>query len=146
MHRSLVRLAVVPIILFLLQFVQSPALAQDASEPKSAATAFLNALDSSDPGAIYDKWVASRAKEAITKLSFIQNVNVFRIQAGGPVQSRLFVGGTALSQLQNGTTGDFYYIRFREGYPTAQLFFDVTLEHEGQNWLVLNYYLSPAPP
>jgi len=123
----------------------APSLAQTPSDPKAAAEGFLTALDSGDPGATYDKWVAERAKAFVSRDAFVQGINVFRIQSGGPAQSRLFVGGTPINQIPNGPTGDFYYLRYRQGYSSSPLFFDVTLERVNQSWLVLNYNFSPAP-
>jgi Protein of unknown function (DUF4019) len=122
------------------------ALAQGAPEPKAAAETFLNGLDSGDLGSLYDQSVATRSRQYLTKDNFVQSINVWRIQSGGPVQSRLFVGATPLTQLQDGTKGDFYYVRYREGYPSSQIFVDITLEHQGQNWLIVAYYFSPVPP
>ena len=124
----------------------SEAAAQTPSEPKAIAEGFLNKLYGGDLGSLYDSALSKRAKAFVQRDSFIQGVNVWRIQAGSPAQSRLFIGGTPVSQLQNGQTGDFYYIRFREGYASGQVFTDVTLEKEEGNWLVYGYWFSPAPP
>jgi hypothetical protein len=123
----------------------SLASAQSTPEPKAAAEVFLNKLYAGDLGSLYETSLSGRAKALLTKENFIQFVNVWRIQIGGPAQSRLFVGGTPLNQIQGGPTGDFYYIRFREGYPVGQVFTDITLEKEGQAWVVFAYNFSPAP-
>jgi hypothetical protein len=122
-----------------------PVWAQVPSEPKTAAETFLNGIDVGDPGSLYEQSVAARAKPFSSKDNFTQSINVWRIQSGGPVQNRMFVGATPLSRLQDGTAGDFYYVRYREGYPSAQVFVDVTLEHEGPRWLVVSYFFSPVP-
>jgi hypothetical protein len=86
----------------------APGAFAQTSAPKAVAETFLNGLDAGDTGALYERWLAPRAKESVSKEYFAQSINVFRIQTGGAVQSRLFVGGTPLSQLQNGMTGTFY--------------------------------------
>jgi hypothetical protein len=122
------------------------AVAQDAkAAAEKSATIFLNGVDNLDPALLYDKATATRAKAYLTKEAFVQWINVFRIQAGGAVQSRLLIGSTPMAQLANGEKGDFYYVRYREAYPAAQTFVDVILEHEGQSWLVVWYNFAPAP-
>jgi hypothetical protein len=115
-------------------------------DAEKSASAFLIGLQTSDIGKVYDTSVAKRAKSVMTREAFVQNVNVFRIQMGGPAQSRLLVGSTPIKQLQTGETGNFYYVRYREVFSAGHAFADVMLEHEGGSWLVFWYNYTQAPP
>jgi hypothetical protein len=138
--------SLVRILSFLILFShEQAALAQESkAAAEQSATNFMNALDGADPGQLYETFTATRARPNAPKDTFVQWVNVFRIQVGGKAQSRMLIGSTPMTQLANGDRGDFYYIRFRVGYPAAQAFLDVILEHERTSWLVVWYNVTPA--
>jgi hypothetical protein len=133
------------LVAYLLPAAGQPA-AKSAAE-KSAAS-FLSGIQQLDPGQVYDLNLAPRGKNAVSKPTFSQWVNVFKIQSGGPAQSRLLVGSTPMMQLQTGETGDFYYVRYRETFSSEPFFADVMLEQIDGQWLVIwfNYMPAPAQP
>lgn len=117
-----------------------------AATPEETAKTFLTHVETSSLAEIYDSELGPSFKQSISKTAFVQGFGVMKIQMGGAVQARQFIGGQEFSTTQTGQTGTFYYVRFKSKFPDATVFQDVYLEKVAGAWKISGFYTIPAPP
>ncbi len=111
-----------------------------------AATAYVDQLDTADLGQVYDQDTTDAFRALMVRKTFIDQISIARIQAGGPHTAREVAGSTPFDHLPTGQTGDFYYVRFKTRFPNAVVFQDVYLQKVGADWKIAASLALPAPP
>jgi len=124
----------------------SAAQSGDQAGATLAATAFVDQLDTADLGQVYDQDLSDTFHVLMARKTFIDQISIARIQAGGAHTAREMVGSSSFDHLPTGQTGDFYFVRFKTRFPNAVVFQDIYLQKVGVGWKVAGSLALPAPP
>lgn len=132
---------------FILTTIFSTAFAQsDRSAVESAASSFLQRLDSGNLSSLYQAEASPRFKATTPESTFVQNVGMMRIQMGGPAGTRKLVGAQALDQISGiPDKGSFYYVRHHAKFPAGTAFQDTYWEKVSGAWKLVGFWNFPAP-
>lgn len=124
----------------------SAAQGADQASATRAAAAYVDQLDTADLGQVYDQDLTDGFHVLMARKTFIDQITIARIQAGGVHMARELVGASAFDHLPTGQTGDFYFVRFKTRFPNAVVFQDIYLQKAGAGWKIAGSLAMPAPP
>jgi hypothetical protein len=123
----------------------APAQPAEKDAAERVTSRFFGAFDSSELSAVY-AGMGPTFRQTYTEQQFTQQVGMMRLQLGGSASGRVLVGSQPLSQMPNGTRGDFFYVRYKARYANGFVFQDAMLEKSGTEWRIGGFNLLPAPP
>jgi hypothetical protein len=118
----------------------------DRDHAESVAAGFLKAFDQGDLRPAYREQVGKSFKQAVSEEAFVAQFSIARSQLGGPGSGRQVIDEKSLTQLPNTPQkGTFYFFRYKSRHPVGNVYEDIYLEKEGQDWKVLGLWFFPAP-
>lgn len=128
-----VRRLATPILVSILSFgaVAAHAQAGEQASAEQAAASYVDQMETADLGQVYDQDLSDSFHVLMPRRTFIDQISIAKIQAGGGHQSRDVVGANGFDHTPTGQSGDFYYVRFKTRFPNAVVFQDVYLQKVG---------------
>jgi len=121
--------------------------AAEEDDVKVSANAFIDAMmDTKNVAQTFERFAGPRMRQTQTKDTLAEYVGLYALQFGGKLKDKQFIGAQHLTQWP-GTNekGNFYFLRYRTRYPTADVFTDLWMERADDGWRVISFQFIPAP-